>query len=328
MKWLRKSIWWISGALVAGFLFWQIGTAATLQGSQAETAGLLFNKKLPLLEFQRSKEAAIHQLILTSGERNPEATRPEEIEQLAWDRLILIMEARRKGMRVTDQEVIRELQNRPLFQARNGGFDRRSYQALVQYSLHTTPRIFEEEVRDELLIRKLINQVIGNPTVTEQDLLDWFRKKEESIRVSYVTLPDPGLAREIAQASRQRSQELNKALKQLGLKLTASDFFKRNTSLPELGYGADTFGPLFSTEPGQIAGPLRSLKGWLVARLDEKKAADETLFPAQKENLKQEVENQKKMKAYFLWYGDLLKRASPKKFLSGPMRSRGGPHKR
>ena len=312
MKWMRRQIGWIAGAAIGGFILWLAGTVVSLQATRAETAGFLFGRRVSFQTYQRALEAAHHQAILTHGDKARQEVSREELGHQAWERLMLLKEANRLGIQIPDREIVEELQRWPIFQ-RDGQFDRAGYQAIVQYVLGTTPRVFEEEIRENLALKKLIEKALPEPKIPEADAHKQFLLKETSIQVSTLTVSNHSLAQEIADAARERPEQLVQAAKQLDLKVVKSAFFKGDSNLPELGKGWVTFEPLFGLEPGQVApAPISSSKGWLVAKLEGKYPPDERIFPELKESIEKEMANRKQFENYFKWYQDLRKRADLK----------------
>jgi parvulin-like peptidyl-prolyl isomerase len=312
MKWVRKRIVWIASAVVGGFLLWLVGTAVSIQSMSSQGAGSLFGKRVSLADFSQAVAAVTHDAVLTHGDKYRSALTHEEIESRAWERLLLLAEAKRRRVRVSDQEVVEELARWPLFWE-NGAFDVRSYETILRYSLGVSPRLFEEEIRQHLSIAKLVRLAVGEPAVTDEELLALFKKREGQSRVSYLKLPSEPLAQEVADAARSNPSLLEKTAKQLKLKMAGSDFFKASAGIPSLGVEPAALAPVFQMEPGQTAGPFPEKEGWLVVRLEEKKPADESAFPDQKEKLRQELAAQKRFMAYLTWYADLSNRASLKK---------------
>ncbi len=315
MRWIRKKVNWIAGAAIGGFLLWLVGTVVSLQATQPENVGRLFGKRVSLQAYTQALEAATHQAILEYGDQYRKARSPQALEEQAWERLLFLAEAKRRRIQVSDQEIVHELQGWPLFQTK-GQFDPKGYNMVVQYVLGSSPRAFEEEIRQNLTIRKLFDQVIGNLDVTEQQLKEGFHQREDSIKVTTLLFSNESLAREAADACRQQPSQLEKIAKQLNLKPVTSDFFKRTSQIPELGSG-DTFDQAFALKVGQVAGPMDSPRGWIVARLEERKPADEEQLATSREALEKELINQKRMRAYFDWYLELLRKSEMKRG-SGP----------
>jgi hypothetical protein len=205
---------------------------------------------------------------------------------------------------------VEELRGLPLFQDKEGQFDLEGYRTLVQYTLSTTPRTFEEEIRESLMIRKLLQKAISTSPVTEEEILQAFRKERTSIRICALTVPEVQLARELFHALRQDPKQLERFAQAMQASLTTTAFFKKEDQVQELSLPAQTFAALFGAEPGQVDGPFRGTEGWLVARLEEKRV-DEQAQPSEEDRkrLEKELASRKQLTAYLSWYQDLLNRA-------------------
>ena len=113
---VRKYMPWIlAGVLVLmlpGFLV-MFGPSGSVkqQRSQLPTIG---GKPVNLAEFQTARNAVMTDIILNSGRRPPGTLQVEdEINIRAVQRLILLRKARELGIRVTDEEVVREIRALP-----------------------------------------------------------------------------------------------------------------------------------------------------------------------------------------------------------------------
>ena len=106
MNWIRKHIYWIAGTVVGGMILWLITSAVTIQSVQGESAGTLFGRSVPAADYLKSVQAVTHQAILTHGDHFRQQVSPEEMESQTWERLTFVQEAKRKGIRVTDREVV------------------------------------------------------------------------------------------------------------------------------------------------------------------------------------------------------------------------------
>ena len=312
MKWIRKQIYWIASIVVGGMILWLITTAVTIRYAQAESAGTLFGRSVPLADYVKAAQAVMHKAILTHGDRYRQSVSEKEMEEQTWERLLFLSEAQRKGIRVSDREVVQELQAIPLFQ-REGRFDSPGYQAIMQYTLGTTPRAFEEETREDLTIQKMIQQVIGTSAVTEKELKERFQQRGGAMKIEFLTLPDPMAGREIADACRQQPEELTHIAKRNNLKITATDFFERDGPAAGVENPASLFGRMSGLKPGETAGPFKSAGGWIVAQLKERKPPEEKDFAADRADLEKEIAAQKRLQNYLAWYQDLMKRAKPQR---------------
>src|SRR3989338_9034316 len=108
--------------IVPAFVLW--GSASLLRSQKSSYAGKIFGKKVSFDEFQESLRAVQTRGLLQFGENFYKIQRFLNLELEAWDRLILLYEAKKKRIRVTDQEVIGRIAEIPFFQ-RNGKFDQK-----------------------------------------------------------------------------------------------------------------------------------------------------------------------------------------------------------
>ena len=303
MNWIRKHIYWIAGTVVGGMIFWLITSAVTIQSIQSKPAGTLFGRPVSEADYLRSLQAVTHQAILTHGDRFRQSVTEKELGAQAWERLSFVQEAKRKGIRTTDKEVIREIQEIPLFKNNSGQFDSQGYNVVMQYTLGTTPRLFEEEVRENLLIQKLIQQVIGEPAVSEEEIHKRFQEREGAIQVEFSVFPDIRVAREVADACRARPDQLKKT--------ASTPYFKRTEKVENLESSAAVFGQMTELQPGEAAGPFKAGTGWAVARLKGRNPPEEKEFEAARSTLEKEIIAQKRFRNYLAWYQELIQRAKP-----------------
>jgi len=109
------------------------------------------------------------------------------VQQLVQDK-VLEIEAQRLGLAVTDDEVSRDILNNPSLQ-RDGQFiGKDAYLALLQ-SNGISPATFEEELRLGLLRRKLQELVTDGVVVTDDELKEQFRNRNESAHLEYTIVP-------------------------------------------------------------------------------------------------------------------------------------------
>ncbi len=326
MLWMRRWTVWIAATAIGGMIFWLIVDVFSLRMAEGGAAGTLFGKKVPVQTYLQAQQAVLHQAILTHGDRYREHLTDEELDSQAWDWLIFLTEAKREGIRVSDEEVVKELRHAPLFQT-DGQFDPAAYQQILRY-LQVPPRTFEEEFRQSIMIKRVIEQVAEGITVSDEDLKEGFHQREDSIRVSFLRIPSEELAREIFESARQEPDRLKKAplrgtsldknleeaAQQLDLKIVRTDYFKRSGKIPDSDLESSRFSPAFSLKPKEVTGPLPAPDNtWLVVQLEDHRPADEEDLVSMRETLEKELLAQKRFLATIEWYQDLFKRANLKK---------------
>lgn len=113
----------------------------------------------------------------------------QQILQQMVDEEAMVAEARRQGLSVTDVEVRERILAIPAFQE-NGQFigEQRYRQMLQMNNPPLTPTDFEENLRRALLIEKLRNAVTGWMTVSDSEVADEYRRRNEKVKLDVVPL--------------------------------------------------------------------------------------------------------------------------------------------
>jgi len=180
----KKVMATVMWGLVIIFAAWGIGSIAV---GQKLYAGILFNKKVPVQEYNRSYQAVLNKAKMAYGEELPKMEKFLNLKAQAWDRLILLKGALNKNLRATNKEVISRIASFPFFQ-RNGVFDEGLYSYIVTSLLGTAPRDFEETIRGDIMIEKLINTITEGITITDDQAKKAFADENESAGISFITI--------------------------------------------------------------------------------------------------------------------------------------------
>jgi len=158
-------------------------------------AGELFGRAVPWEEFQQEHQLLSRSLRAQMG-TIPEAFEPF-LRQQTWDRLILKAEAKRT-IRISDEQVAQYLRTQPTFQLK-GAFSPELYYQFVR-SLGTSPKPFEEQVRDDLRLQRLTEMVQAEVRLTDEELKAAYAKTHERLRVAYVAFPTSDVTAEATHA--------------------------------------------------------------------------------------------------------------------------------
>ena len=170
--------------ILPAFVFWGFGSF--IRSKQEVTyAGKIFGKKVSLLEYKDALDAVRNQAIIQFGDNLSEIEKKINLESLVWNRLVLLAEAKKRKINVTDQEVIELIESYPFFQ-RKGQFDNQIYSQMLRYEFHTQPRIFEEQTRQSLMLSKLYKEVTGNLNLSEEEIKKEYQKLNEQINLYYI----------------------------------------------------------------------------------------------------------------------------------------------
>lgn len=180
-----KRIWIILvTVIVPAFIFW--GSGSLIRSKQEATyAGKIFGRKISLLEYKDALLAVRNQMTMQFGDKFTEVQKHLNLESLAWERLILLAEAKKRKIKVGDEEVIRLIKSYPFFQRKNQ-FNNTLYQEMIQYVFHTQPRIFEEQTRQNLILSKLFDTVTNTITLSDEEIKEAYRKENEQVSIYYI----------------------------------------------------------------------------------------------------------------------------------------------
>jgi peptidyl-prolyl cis-trans isomerase D len=146
-------------------------------------AGEIFGKGVSRADFNR-----IYQQV-AFGMQN-QSMSAGEVNQEAWNRLILLTEAKKLGIRTSDKEVRAEIETFPWLRTKDGQFNVKGYQAFIDYRFKGDAYLFESLIRDDLTVQKLVNQVVPK-AVGDPELFDIYKKDKRKISMQYLTFDFP-----------------------------------------------------------------------------------------------------------------------------------------
>jgi peptidyl-prolyl cis-trans isomerase D len=182
----KKILVVLAVVIVPAFVLW--GSATLLRTQKYSYAGRIFGRNVSFLEYQKALRAVQNQAIMQFGEEYEKLQRFLNLETEAWERLILIQEARKRGIRVANNEVVETISKMPFFQ-KDDKFDDRTYKNVVEYIFRTPPRLFEEQIRDQIMLNRLFRRITDKVSVSEEELLAAYKRENEKVKVSYILIP-------------------------------------------------------------------------------------------------------------------------------------------
>lgn len=94
--------------------------------------------------------------------------------QALVDQKLLVDEAKKQGLTVTDQELSDAVTENKSFQDDSGRFDRSRYAQVLQAN-GMTPALYERRLRDELLADKLRNMVKDSVYITDNEVRAFYK---------------------------------------------------------------------------------------------------------------------------------------------------------
>lgn len=164
--------------------------------------GSVNGAEISIDEYQRQYRLLYEQAQQQAPDGALSAEQQSQLEEEAWEAVVdfalLQREATRRDLSVTDTELIefirsnppRDIINLPAFQT-DGQFDLEKYRrALADPALAPTWAEYEAQLRVNLPLQKLQEQVVAGVNVTDAELLEMYRSQNERARIQYLFL-DP-----------------------------------------------------------------------------------------------------------------------------------------
>jgi parvulin-like peptidyl-prolyl isomerase len=177
---MKRIMWALAILIIPAFVIWGSGTSMKDKQNKPDYAGKIFNKKISYEKYIDMWNVTRDYALKNFGENFPQ----DFIDKMAWDRLILLEEAKRQNLDVKDSEVLEQIASFPVFQ-RNGSFDKKTY----KLTMTDQARDFEEKIRDDILVGKLREKIVSDVYITEAEVKNAYKENFEKIKLSYTALP-------------------------------------------------------------------------------------------------------------------------------------------
>jgi peptidyl-prolyl cis-trans isomerase D len=183
--------WFVSliiGAIVLVFVLWGIGT---FRSAQFQKVAVVDGTKIYLPEYLRAYQNLVRTYQDKFGsEFNEEAAKAmnlkaQTLNQLI-DEILIRHAANRLGLVVTDAELRHYIEKFPAFRDESG-FNEKKYQILLARQ-RLAASDFEDQERQQLLFRKVVNFITSFAKVSDADLQETYRLEHEAVRVNYLVV--------------------------------------------------------------------------------------------------------------------------------------------
>ncbi len=186
-SWLIKLI---LGAIVIVFVFWGVGS---FTDNQANRVAEVNGEPISVDAYRTAYNNMVEQYRQRFGGQLTEEMlemlniRGQVVDQLV-SQSVLLQEAERQKLRVTDAELSESIAMIPAFQ-RNGAFDTQLYRNLLS-RLRLTPEAFELNQRQQLLVQKVSDLVVSSAFVGPEEVRQRYDWEHVGVNLDYVLI-DP-----------------------------------------------------------------------------------------------------------------------------------------
>ncbi len=184
-SWIIKVLF---GIIVIVFVFFY-GFSSLRKPDKDAAIAKVGNHKITMSQYQTAYKNTMEMYrSLYKNQFNEEMMEKLGLKQKVLEDLIgremLLQEAERRGIHVTEDEIKNAIVSMPVFQ-QEGSFSEAMYKrALNYYGLTATE--FEKDKERELMLRALENIVTRSAKVSDQELRDMYKMQQEKVKIGYI----------------------------------------------------------------------------------------------------------------------------------------------
>ncbi len=206
MRQRTRSVWIKALFLVIALVFVFFGIGSFGDETQVQIIVTVDDEPITLQEFQRAYRNVEANYREVYKERfTPELARQMNLRQQTLDQLVdtklLAKEARRIGFSASDEDVRREIATSPTFHS-YGSFSSDRYRRLLRY-LRMTPREFEEQQRNQLVIERFQKFIDGSIRATDYEVEELFRFEQEQVNLAFIKIASADLVDQVTITEQQ-----------------------------------------------------------------------------------------------------------------------------
>ncbi len=196
----KKILWVVAAMIIPAFVFWGVGNLDKKSIGGKNYVGLVEGKKVGIDDFYSARRAVKIDMLLNYFNQKEMLDKIFEneylVNRLTWDKILLLDEARKRNIKVSDEEVIGYVTSHPLF-INNGQFDQKFYDYMLARNFNMTAREFEEQIRDSLMIIKLRSELIENINLSEDEILEAYKNENQKGKILYLVVESDDFKDEI-----------------------------------------------------------------------------------------------------------------------------------
>lgn len=192
LKYLSWVLWLVIAAFI-GALFFDFGAITGGQGGASDAAASVAGEPITFQELSDQHRQLDQQYRQMFGEQwSSELAEQLGLERQAIEMLVnrrvLVHEAERIGLAVSDQELGETIRNLPVFRE-DGRFVGRERYAEILRNNRLDPARFERDVRQDLLLQKMQQVMTQNLFVSDAAVERALREEAERAAIAYLQLP-------------------------------------------------------------------------------------------------------------------------------------------
>ncbi len=324
-KKLKQMMLIIAAIIIPAFILWGVGSA--IQSNKRYFIGKIGKWTITMPMWNRIKNHVY--VIQEINAFNKPKLAPEAIDNLAWNRLVLLYLAQKKEhIKVKDRELAEYIASIPAFLDRNNKFSVSKYKAFLS-SLGIPEKEFEETLREDLLIERLKEKVAGDITVSDKEIRQEWQNRKESFDISYKSFPFSEYISQVSVSEEEikayydenkntliipekvnveyilfpieklkdikhkKKTDIESLAKELKLKIRETGYISRQDFVPEFGFNEDFYNYAFSLKEGQSSPLLETEKQAFMLRVKDIKEKHIATLKEARDRIKQTLTRKK-----------------------------------
>lgn len=306
-----KKVWIILAILILPpFILWGSGSLIrSKEEKETGVIGAIDGRKIPFSEYRDSIQAARNQAVMQLGDSFEQMQKYLDLDNHAWERIILLTEAKKRKIKVTDKEVVDLIKNYPFFRLK-GRFNQKAYTDTLRYAFRIPPRTFEEQIRQNIMISKLFDEITKDIKINDDEVKKEYQKNNEQLSLYYIAAIPSEFKKDITVKEDEvknyftahsmefkqplsfnleyvssESQEkiesflphmnkkeyFDKLAKDWGYTVKETGFFTETSPIPEIGWSAEVLNFASRSKPGDYLGPAQIDENYYLFILKERR---------------------------------------------------------
>ncbi len=247
LKFLRskkqsKVIMVVLGAIILVFVFWGMWTGGG--GGAPDIVAKVDGKAIKTVDYQKAYRKQLEQYRkLLKGQMSDDVLEQLNLRERTLNsminRALIVKDAKRMGINLTDSDLQSTIQNIPDFQV-NGSFNKELYRSVLQAN-RMLPNEFEEGFREDMIIQKAQEGVLKDLSVPDEEVKRLFTMENRKVNLNYMAIDAAAFEETVEVTDKEAASYLedNKAAFRVPAKLKAvyaSLFFKdlvKEAKVPE-----------------------------------------------------------------------------------------------
>ncbi len=191
---LRENARKIATGIFITFILFGVGSGVISSIRTGKNLAEVFGKKINSAQFENAYRTVYFSPRVQNLLAENEDVTPEMLENSTLQHIAFLHEAKKRKLKVSDEELSEAITAR--FSV-DGQFQAEGYKYWVQRNTGLTLGKYEEGVRNELLVQKLITGIRDLINVEDQEISDYFYKENRKIQVEYLKVAPTQFEEEI-----------------------------------------------------------------------------------------------------------------------------------